>query len=123
MCVISPFSPLQAKSELFDVIRRISRVLLADRQVTAALVRHYREWQVEPTDPVKNLASILVQLRFILRQILLVTPKEAARRAEYIERAEKRGTEQAKSIQQLADQLATLTRAHNRVVGLYLYHV
>ncbi|EUB61180.1 IQ domain-containing protein D [Echinococcus granulosus] len=103
------------KDRLFDVTRQITRCIVAEPVVTAALIRHYREWRVEPGGPMRELASQLVQLRFILRQVLLVSSHEIAARDEYIERAEKQGAKQGATLQRLIDRLEVMTQEHNKV--------
>ena len=85
--------------------------------VAAALIRHYRQWRVEPTGAIRELASQLVQLRFILRQVLLVSPRETAERDEFIERAEKQGAKQSVTLQRLEERLEVLTREQDKVVS------
>lgn len=84
--------------------------------VTASLIRHYREWRVEPSGAMREMASQLVQLRFILRQVLLVSSHETAARDEYIERAEKQGAKQGVTLQRLMDRLEDMTQEHNKAV-------
>ncbi|KAL5968395.1 Dynein regulatory complex protein 10 [Taenia solium] len=105
----------ELKERLFDVTRQITRCIVAEPMVTAALIRHYREWRVEPSGAMRELASQLVQLRFILRQVLLVSPHETAARDEYIERAEKQGAKQGVTLQRLIDRLEIMTQEHNKV--------
>ncbi|KAH9284733.1 hypothetical protein ECG_03207 [Echinococcus granulosus] len=105
----------ELKDRLFDVTRQITRCIVAEPVVTAALIRHYREWRVEPGGPMRELASQLVQLRFILRQVLLVSSHEIAARDEYIERAEKQGAKQGATLQRLIDRLEVMTQEHNKV--------
>ncbi|KAL5108752.1 Dynein regulatory complex protein 10 [Taenia crassiceps] len=105
----------ELKERLFDVTRRITRCIVAEPVVTAALIQHYREWRVEPSGPMRELASQLVQLRFILRQVLLVSPHETAARDEYIERAEKQDAKQEVTLQRLMDRLEVMTQEHNKV--------
>lgn len=84
--------------------------------MTASLIRHYREWRVEPSGAMREMASQLVQLRFILRQVLLVSSHETAARDEYIERAEKQGAKQGVTLQRLMDRLEDMTQEHNKAV-------
>ncbi|CDI98158.1 IQ domain containing protein D [Echinococcus multilocularis] len=105
----------ELKDRLFDVTRQITRCIVAEPVVTAALIRHYREWRVEPSAPIRELASQLVQLRFILRQVLLVSSHETAARDEYIKRAEKQDAKQGATLQRLIDRLEVMTQEHNKV--------
>lgn len=106
----------QVKDQLFNVTRQITRCMVAEPVVAQALIRHYREWRVEPPSPLRELASQLVQLRFILRQILLVSPKESAERDEYIERAVIQSGKQDAVLKKLKERLETLTKEHNEIV-------
>ena len=110
---------LQLKDRLFDLTRQITRCIVSNPTVTASLIRHYREWRVEPTGAIRELASQLVQLRFILRQVLLVSPRETAARDEYIEQAEKQGVKQNVTLQRLEERLEILTREQNKVVSVF----
>ncbi|VDM25485.1 unnamed protein product [Hydatigera taeniaeformis] len=105
------------KDRLFDVTRQITRCIVAEPVVAAALIRHYREWRVEPSGAIRELTSQLVQLRFILRQVLLVSPHETAVRDEYIEKAEKQGAKQGETLQRLIDRLEFMTQEHNKLVS------
>ncbi|VDD78598.1 unnamed protein product [Mesocestoides corti] len=106
---------LKLKTRLINVTREITRGIVANPIVTSVLIRHYKEWQVEPEDTVRDLASLLAQLRHILRQVLLITPRETALRSDYIEKTERRTKKDARTIQQLLQRLNDMNQAFKKV--------
>ncbi|VDL93720.1 unnamed protein product [Schistocephalus solidus] len=96
------------KKRLFELTRQITRELIKVRPATEALIRHYQEWEVEPSGPVKHMTSLLVQLRHLMRHELLTTPKERAQKDEYLAMAERRSLKQAKQVEEKNAEISLL---------------
>lgn len=102
--------------------RQITRCIIAEPNVAEALIQHYREWEVEPHGVIRELTSYLVQLRFILRQALLVSPRETVARDEYIDWAQRQEARQTVALQRLEQQLKSMTLEHSKVVRKKMFH-
>ncbi|KAM7535334.1 hypothetical protein Aperf_G00000093009 [Anoplocephala perfoliata] len=104
----------EIKERIYHLTRQITRCIINEPNVTAALIQHYQEWQVEPHGAIRELASYLVQLRFILRQMLLISPKETAARDEYIDWAKRQEAKQTVTLQRLEQHVRSMSLEHNK---------
>nr|VZI42745.1 unnamed protein product [Spirometra erinaceieuropaei] len=105
------------KDTVFSLSRHLIRSLMSNKEACFALLRHYKQWDVEACPAIKHLGSLLVQMRFLVRQALLTTTREKTMREEYQNKTERRMRRQARLIEEMTSDLATQTEEHNKMVN------
>ncbi|VDN12176.1 unnamed protein product [Dibothriocephalus latus] len=89
---------------------------MGNKEACFALLRHYQQWGVEACPPLKHMGSLLVQMRFLVRQALLTTTKEKTKREEYQNKTERRMRRQLRLIEEMTTDLSNQTEEHNKMV-------
>ncbi|VDL94172.1 unnamed protein product [Schistocephalus solidus] len=104
------------KDRVFSLSRHLIRSLMSNKEACFALLRHYKQWDVEACPVLKHLGSLLVQMRFLVRQALLTTTKEKTMREEYQNKTERRMHRQLRLIEEMTTDLSNQTEEHNKMV-------
>ncbi|BHF72195.1 hypothetical protein SprV_0401525900 [Sparganum proliferum] len=106
------------KDTVFSLSRHLIRSLMSNKEACFALLRHYKQWDVEACPAIKHLGSLLVQMRFLVRQALLTTTREKTMREEYQNKTERRMRRQARLIEEMTNDLSNQTEEHNKMAKL-----
>lgn len=83
------------------------------------LVLHQSQWNIEPGEAIRELLAALIQLRFLMRQDLLTTPKERALQDNYLEEMGHHVVKQTKLTNQLLNRLSILTENQNQQASIF----
>nr|CDS29760.1 IQ domain containing protein D [Hymenolepis microstoma] len=106
----------ELKERIINTTRQIIHYMLAEPGITSALIKHYQEWKVEPEGTIRELASYLVQFRFMMRHQLLFSSQETAEREEFLEQTQRHGNRQAQVIRRLEEQLDSMMKKRNKML-------